>query len=68
MSTLLITGNAEIWQLMTFAVVMGSAAAFFTPASIGLMPQIVGAQRLQEANALMSCRSARTSSGRCCPD
>ena len=32
MSTLLITGNAEIWQLMAFAVVMGSAAAFFTPA------------------------------------
>ena len=41
MSTLLITGNAEIWQLMALAVVMGSAAAFFTPASIGLMPQIV---------------------------
>ena len=60
MSTLLITGNAEIWHLMAFAVVMGSAAAFFTPASIGLMPQIVGAQRLQEANALMSFSQSAT--------
>ena len=60
MSTLLISGNAEIWQLMAFAVVMGSAAAFFTPASIGLMPQIVGAGRLQEANALMSISQSGT--------
>ena len=60
MSTLLITGNAQIWQLMAFAVVMGSAAAFFTPASIGLMPQIVGAKRLQEANALMSISQSAT--------
>ena len=60
MSTLLITGNAEIWQLMAFAVVMGSAAAFFMPASIGLMPQIVGAKRLQEANALMSISQSAT--------
>ncbi|HEY8180452.1 MAG TPA: MFS transporter [Candidatus Limnocylindria bacterium] len=60
MSTLLITGNAEIWQLMAFAVVMGSAAAFFTPASIGLMPQLVPAKRLQEANALMSISQSAT--------
>jgi len=60
MSTLLITGNAEIWQLIAFAVVMGSAASFFTPASIGLMPQIVGAGRLQEANALMSISQSAT--------
>ena len=60
MATLLISGNAEIWQLMAFAVVMGSAAAFFMPASIGLMPQIVGAKRLQEANALMSISQSAT--------
>jgi MFS family permease len=60
MSTLLITGNAEIWQLIAFAVVMGSAAAFFTPASIGLMPQIVAPGRLQEANALISISQSAT--------
>jgi MFS family permease len=53
-STLLITGNAEIWHLLAFAFVMGSASAFFTPASIGLMPQIVSPGRVQQANALVS--------------
>jgi MFS family permease len=53
-STLLITGNAEIWHLIGLAVVMGSAAAFFQPASTGLMPQIISPARLQQANALVS--------------
>ncbi|MEP6469372.1 MAG: MFS transporter [Chloroflexota bacterium] len=53
-STLLITGNAEIWHLIGLALVMGSAAAFFTPASTGLMPQIISPARLQQANALVS--------------
>jgi MFS family permease len=53
-STLLITGNAEIWHLIGLAFVMGSAAAFFQPASTGLMPQIVSPARLQQANALVS--------------
>src|SRR5688500_14596104 len=53
-STLLITGNADIWHLVGLAVVMGSAASFFTPASIGLMPQIASGSRLQQANALVS--------------
>jgi MFS family permease len=54
MSTLLITGNAEIWHLIGLAIVMGGAAAFFTPATTGLMPQIVSPARLQQANALVS--------------
>lgn len=53
-SVLLITGNAQIWHLIALAIVMGSAAAFFTPASTGLMPQIVSAGRVQQANALVS--------------
>jgi MFS family permease len=53
-STLLITGNGQIWHLIALALVMGSAAAFFTPASVGLMPQIVSPARLQQANALVS--------------
>ena len=53
-STLLITGNAQIWHLIGLAVVMGSASAFFTPASVGLMPQIVSRERVQQANALVS--------------
>ena len=53
-SMLLITGNAELWHLIVLAIVMGSAAAFFTPAATGLMPQIVSAGRVQQANALVS--------------
>ncbi|HYM52818.1 MAG TPA: MFS transporter [Candidatus Dormibacteraeota bacterium] len=51
---LLITGNAETWHLIGLAVVMGGASAFFTPASVGLMPQVVSRARLQQANGLVS--------------
>jgi MFS family permease len=53
-STLLITGNAELWHLIALALVMGSADSFFTPASTGLMPEIVSPGRVQQANALRS--------------
>jgi MFS family permease len=53
-STQLITGGAQVWHQVALAVVMGSAAAFFTPASTGLMPQIVSPARVQQSNALLS--------------
>jgi MFS family permease len=53
-STLLITGNGQVWHLLALAVVMGAASAFFTPATVGLMPQVVSRGRLQQANALVS--------------
>lgn len=53
-STLLITGNGQVWHLVALAAVMGSAAAFFVPATVGLMPQVVSRARLQQANALVS--------------
>ncbi|HEY7464932.1 MAG TPA: MFS transporter [Candidatus Limnocylindria bacterium] len=58
MSTLLISGSAEVGHLIGFAVVMGSASAFFTPAAVGLMPQIVSTGRVQQANALVSISSS----------
>jgi MFS family permease len=53
-STMLITGNGQTWHLVALAAVMGSASAFFVPATTGLMPQVVSAGRLQQANALVS--------------
>ncbi|MGH2454851.1 MAG: MFS transporter [Candidatus Limnocylindria bacterium] len=53
-SALLISGGAEVWHLIGLAFVMGSASAFFTPASVGLMPEIVSPARVQQANALVS--------------
>ena len=51
-AALLLAGTAEIWQLAVLGALFGTADAFFQPASIGLMPQVVPEARLQEANAL----------------
>jgi MFS family permease len=53
-AVLLITGRAQIWQLVVLFVLFGAGDAFFSPASTGLVPEVVRAGRLQQANALMS--------------
>jgi predicted MFS family arabinose efflux permease len=50
---LLISGHAEIWQLIVLQLVHGAATGFFRPAATGLTPQLVPAARLQAANGLM---------------
>ena len=50
---LLLTGTAQIWQLAVLAALHGAAEAFFRPAAGAILPQIVPAPRLQQANALM---------------
>lgn len=52
-AALLLTGNAEVWQLAVLYGVDGGATAFFNPASNAIVPQIVPRPRLQEANALL---------------
>jgi MFS family permease len=52
MAALLIAGEAQVWSLAALAAVTGLATAFFTPAISGLMPAVVSAERLQQANAL----------------
>jgi MFS family permease len=54
MAALLLTGEAQIWQLALLYAVDGAATAFFTPASNALVPQIVPANLLQEAIGLLS--------------
>jgi MFS family permease len=46
-------GNIHVWELAAGSVVFGFAGAFFNPASTGLIPSIVPAEHLQEANALL---------------
>jgi len=53
-AVLLLSGAAEIWHLIVLSAVYGAATAFFSPAETGLIPATVSAERLQEANALMS--------------
>jgi MFS family permease len=59
-AVLLITEQAEVWHLLVASLVYGSAAAFFNPASTGLLPSVVSADRLQQANALMNLTRAAT--------
>jgi len=52
-AALLLSGHAQIWQLMALAAVNGMSSAFFFPASIGIVPQTVSERMLQSANALL---------------
>jgi MFS family permease len=51
---LLLAGVAEVWMLAALQVVVGAGTALFRPAVTGLTPQTVSAERLQQANALLS--------------
>ena len=50
---LIVTGHATVPILALLAVVYGLADGFVIPASQGLIPLVVSASRLQEANALL---------------
>jgi predicted MFS family arabinose efflux permease len=53
-AALLIAGAAEVWTLALFAGLTGAATGFFSPASTGLLPEVVPSEELQPANALRS--------------
>jgi hypothetical protein len=53
LAALLLSGTAQLWQIILLQVVYGTAEAFFNPALAGLLPQVVDAPRLQQANALL---------------
>jgi MFS family permease len=59
-AALLLTHHAQIWQLAVLQAFSGTATGFFNPASTGLLPTIVSAQRLQEANGLRGMAMAAT--------
>jgi MFS family permease len=50
---LVVSGHATVWALAGLALVFGCADGFVIPASQGLVPTIVSAVRLQQANALL---------------
>jgi len=53
-AVLLISGHARVCELVVLIALFGAGDAFFAPASTGLVPETVRADRLQQANALMS--------------
>jgi len=52
LAALVIAGTAEVWSVALLAGLGGAASGFFSPASVGLLPAIVGPERLQQANGL----------------
>jgi MFS family permease len=53
MGALLVSGHARIWELFVLQALGGAATAFYSPASSGLVPELVEASQLQRANAFL---------------
>jgi MFS family permease len=51
---LIITGQAELWMVITLAAVNGLTDGLGFPAMAGMVPQLVPRDQLQSANALLS--------------
>ncbi len=47
-----VTGVLHVWELMAVAVLYGAATAFFDPASDALVPELLPADALAQANSL----------------
>jgi MFS family permease len=54
LAVLLLTDSAELWHLLVLQAVYGAGEAFWRPAATALLPSVVSAARLQQANALMA--------------
>jgi MFS family permease len=52
-AVLLLSGRAELWELIVLVAIYGTAQAFFQPAATGLVPATISKERLQQANALL---------------
>lgn len=52
-ATLVLTGNARLWQLYLLAAIFGVVDALFYPAISTITPMLVAERRLPAANALM---------------
>lgn len=53
-AALLLSGTATVGRLVVLQVVYGAAEAFFRPAMLGLVPQVVEPGEEQQANALLA--------------
>jgi MFS family permease len=53
-AVLLFQGTAHVWELAVLQGIAGASGGLFNPASTALIPQTVSAERLQQANALVS--------------
>jgi MFS family permease len=54
MGVLLVSGHAQVWQLIALQACGGAAVAFYSPASYGLVREVVPEDELQQANGLLA--------------
>jgi MFS family permease len=53
-AALLLTGIAELWMVIVLEALNGVVTAFTFPAMMGVVPQVVERDQIQQANALLS--------------
>jgi MFS family permease len=54
MGVLLLSGHAQVWELIALQGCGGAAVAFYSPASYGLVREVVPEEQLQQANGLLA--------------
>jgi MFS family permease len=54
MGVLLVSGHAQVWHLIALQACGGAAVAFYSPASYGLVREVVPEDELQQANGLLA--------------
>jgi Transmembrane secretion effector len=54
MGALILLGHAEVWELIALQGAGGAAVAFYSPASYGLVREVVPEDMLQQANGLLA--------------
>ena len=54
MGVLLLSRHAQVWELIALQACGGAAVAFYSPASYGLVREVVPEEQLQRANALLA--------------
>ncbi|HET9116393.1 MAG TPA: MFS transporter [Gaiellaceae bacterium] len=54
MGVLLLSGHAEVWELIALQACGGAAVAFYSPAFYGLVREVVPGEMLQPANAMLA--------------
>jgi MFS family permease len=53
-AALVLSGHAQVWQLVCLAAVIGTSSAMSFPAIASVLPQLVPREHLQQANVLIS--------------
>ncbi len=63
LAVLIGTGHATLWVFIGLSVIYGAAMAFFSPASTGLIPELLPADELRRANGLLGITRSITAIG-----